>query len=88
MVGVHQRNICTKFEANPCMGLRKVEKQKVHDQRRTQGDCQSYTHSLSVTKKGENITKFVRGRGKTLGVNCNLDLKGNHVKTLNMKLYC
>ena len=30
LVGVHPRNIHTKFEANPCSGLREVEKQKVH----------------------------------------------------------
>ena len=26
LVGVHPRNIHTKFEANPCSGLREVEK--------------------------------------------------------------
>ena len=31
LVGVHPRNIHTKFEANPCSGLREVEKlKKVH----------------------------------------------------------
>ena len=31
LVGVHPRNIHTKFEANPCSGLREeVEKLKVH----------------------------------------------------------
>ena len=28
LVGVHPRNIHTKFEANPCSGLREVEKLK------------------------------------------------------------
>ena len=30
LVGVYQRNIHTKFEANPCSGLREVEKLKIH----------------------------------------------------------
>ena len=31
LVGVHPRNIHTKYEANPCSGLREVEKtKKVH----------------------------------------------------------
>ena len=50
LVGVHPRNIHTKFEANPCSGLRgEVEKLKSsrrrQQRRRTQPD-----HSLSVTK--------------------------------------
>ena len=58
-VGVHPRNIHTKFEANPCSGLREVEKlkssrrqqrQRRQRQRRTQPDRYSHTHSLSVTK--------------------------------------
>ena len=66
-VGVHPRNIHTKFEANPCSGLRgEVEKLKSsrrqqrqrrqrqrRRRRRTQPDRYSHTHSLSVTKKGE-----------------------------------
>ena len=61
-VGVHPRNIHTKFEANPCSGLRgEVEKLKSsrrqqrqrrqRQRRRTQPDRYSHTHSLSVTKK-------------------------------------
>ena len=43
LVGVHPRNIHTKFEANPCSGSREeVEEQKStrrrRRQRRTQGD--------------------------------------------------
>ena len=60
-VGVHPRNIHTKFEANPFNGLRKeVEKLKKlmptmkrrqrQQRRQTQGDRCSHTHSLSVTK--------------------------------------
>ena len=63
-VGVHPRNIHTKFEANPCSGLRgEVEKLKSsrrqqrqrrqrqrQRRRRTQPDRYSHTHSLSVTK--------------------------------------
>ena len=65
-VGVHPRNIHTKFEANPCSGLRgEVEKLKSsrrqqrqrrqrqrqrRRRRRTQPDRYSHTHSLSVTK--------------------------------------
>ena len=59
--GVHPRNIHTKFEANPCSGLRgEVEKLKSsrrqqrqrqrRRRRRTQPDRYSHTHSLSVTK--------------------------------------
>ena len=70
-VGVHPRNIHTKFEANPCSGLRgEVEKlkssrrqqrqrrqrQRRRRRRRTQPDRYSHTHSLSVTKK---IMKFI-----------------------------
>ena len=62
LVGVHPRNIHTKFEANPCSGLRgEVEKLKSsrrqqrqrqrRRRRRTQPDRYSHTHSLSVTKK-------------------------------------
>ena len=64
LVGVHPRNIHTKFEANPCSGLRgEVEKLKSsrrqqrqrrqrqrRRRRRTQPDRYSHTHSLSVTK--------------------------------------
>ena len=60
-VGVHPRNIHTKFEANPCSGLRgEVEKlkssrrqqrQRQRRRRRTQPDRYSHTDSLSVTKK-------------------------------------
>ena len=42
-LGVHLRNIHTKFEANPCSGLREeIKKVKSSRQRRrwTQGDCQ------------------------------------------------
>ena len=72
-VGVHPRNIHTKFEANPCSGLRgEVEKLKSsrrqqrqrrqrqrqrRRRRRTQPDCYSHTHSLSVTKK---YLKFIK----------------------------
>ena len=60
-IGVHPRNIHTKFEANPCSGLRlEVEKLKSsrrqqrqrqrRRRRRTQPDRYSHTHSLSVTK--------------------------------------
>ena len=42
LVGVHPRNIHTKFEANPCSGLREVEKLKSsrrrQQRRRTQPD--------------------------------------------------
>ena len=38
LVGVHPRNIHTKFEANPCSGLREVEKLKSSRRRRTQPD--------------------------------------------------
>ena len=65
LVGDHPRNIHTKFEANPCSGLRgEVEKLKSsrrqqrqrrqrqrRRRRRTQPDRYSHTHSLSVTKK-------------------------------------
>ena len=57
LVGVHPRNIHTKFEANPCSGLRgEVEKlkssrrQQRRQRRWTQPDRQSHTHSLSVTR--------------------------------------
>ena len=69
-VGVHPRNIHTKFEANPCSGLRgEVEKLKSsrrqqrqrrqrqrqrRRRRRTQPDRYSHTHSLSVTNKSVN----------------------------------
>ena len=71
-VGVHPRNIHTKFEANPCSGLRgEVEKLKSsrrqqrqrrqrqrRRRRRTQPDRYSHTHSLSVTKKDDtNLRK-------------------------------
>ena len=57
LVGVHPRNIQTKFEANPCSGLREVKKLKSsrrrrrRRQRRTQYDRLSHTRLLSVTKK-------------------------------------
>ena len=68
-VGVHPRNIHTKFEANPCSGLRgEVEKLKSsrrqqrqrrqrrrQRRRRTQPDRYSHTHSLSVTKNGSYL---------------------------------
>ena len=70
-VGVHPRNIHTKFEANPCSGLRgEVEKLKSsrrqqrqrrrqrRRRRRTQPDRYSHTHSLSVTKKAPGVTHF------------------------------
>ena len=55
LVGVHRKNIHTKFEANPYSGLReKVETLKKSSRRRrrrrTQGDRYSHTHSLIVTK--------------------------------------
>ena len=66
-VGVHPSNIHTKFEANPCSGLRgEVEKLKSsrrqqrqrrqrqrRRRRRTQPDRYSHTHSLSVTKNNK-----------------------------------
>ena len=65
-VGVHPRNIHTKFEANPCSGLRgEVEKLKSsrrqqrqrqrQRRRRTQPDRYSHTHSLSVTKNHKEV---------------------------------
>ena len=55
LVGVHRRNIHTKFEANPCSGLREeVEVEKVHaNDNNDDGHSliASHTHSLSVTKK-------------------------------------
>ena len=60
LVGVHPRNIHTKFEANPCSGLgEEVEKvkssrrQRRRQRRRTQGDRYSHTHSMSVTKNAK-----------------------------------
>ena len=51
LVGDHPRNIHTKFEANPCSGLRgEVEKLNSSRRQRTQPDRYSHTHSLSVTK--------------------------------------
>ena len=55
LVGVHPRNIHTKFEANPCRGLREeVEKlRKVHatdDDNDGHSLIAGVTHSLSVTK--------------------------------------
>ena len=50
LIGVHPRNIHTKFEANPCNGLRgeveKLNSSRRQRRRRTQPDP-----SLSVTKK-------------------------------------
>ena len=58
LVEVHPRNIHRKCEANPCSGLREVEKLKSsRRQRRTQPDRWSHTHSLSVTKKVWNTDK-------------------------------
>ena len=48
LVGIHQRHIHTKFEANACR-LRK-EVKKVKSSQRRQVDRQSHTHLLSVTK--------------------------------------
>ena len=75
-VGVHPRNIHTKFEANPCSGLRgEVEKLKSsrrqqrqrrqrrrqrRRRRRTQPDRYSHTHSLSVTKNAIKWYKLSR----------------------------
>ena len=64
LVGVHPRNIHTKFEANPCSRLREVKKKKkVHaddDDNNNDDDdddddnghslIASHTHSFSVTK--------------------------------------
>ena len=76
-VGVHPRNIHTKFEANPCSGLRgEVEKLKSsrrqqrqrrqrQRRRRTQPDRYSHTHSLSVTNKimqQHGITRFLKSK--------------------------
>ena len=72
-VGVHPRNIHTKFEANPCSGLRgEVEKLKSsrrqqrqrrqrqrRRRRRTQPDRYSHTHSLSVTKNRVKVRFFI-----------------------------
>ena len=74
-VGVHPRNIHTKFEANPCSGLRgEVEKLKSsrrqqrqrrqrqrRRRRRTQPDRYSHTHSLSVTKNTYNPITVSKG---------------------------
>ena len=69
-VGVYPRNIHTKFEANPCSGLRgEVEKLKSsrrqqrqrrqrQRRRRTQPDRYSHTHSLSVTKNHRKYLKI------------------------------
>ena len=62
LVGVHPRHIHTKFEANPCSGLRveveklKSSRRRQQRRRRTQPDRYSHTHSLSVTK---NIYKYI-----------------------------
>ena len=53
LVGVHPRNINTKFEANPCSGWRgEVEKLKSSRDNDDDGHSliASHTHSLSVTK--------------------------------------
>ena len=77
-VGVHPRNIHTKFEANPCSGLRvEVEKLKSsrrqqrqrqrRRRRRTQPDRYSHTHSLSVTKKAFTSSYIVMWKTETCG---------------------
>ena len=70
-VGVHPRNIHTKFEANPCSGLRgEVEKlkssrrQQRQRRRRTQPDRYSHTHSLSVTNKSNTVSGNIESRLK------------------------
>ena len=63
LVGVHPRNIHTKFEANPCSGLRgeveklKSSRRRQRRRRRTQPDRYSHTHSLSVTKNRGSISR-------------------------------
>ena len=58
LVGVHPRNIHTKFEANLFNGLRgEVENLKSSRRKRrrqTQPDRKSHTHSLSVSKNTAN----------------------------------
>ena len=51
LVGVHPRNIHTKFEANPCSGLREVEKLKSSRRRQRRRRRTQPDRSLSVTKK-------------------------------------
>ena len=88
-VGVHPRNIHTKFEANPCSGLRgEVEKLKSsrrqqrqrrqrqrqrRRRRRTQPDRYSHTHSLSVTNKKDRLKNMC---AMTLEVGMLADVRG------------
>ena len=58
LVGVHLRKIHTKFEANPCSGLREeVEKLKKFNDNDGHSLIASHTHSSSVTKNGKFIMK-------------------------------
>ena len=53
LVRVHQKNIHSNFEANPCSSLTEVEKKFKISQRQLQAlsDHLSHTHSMSLTKK-------------------------------------
>ena len=59
LVGIHPKDIQTKFEANPCSGLREVENlKKNHADYDNDDDDNNDGHrvirSLSVTKNGTN----------------------------------
>ena len=56
LVGVHPRNIHTKFEANPCNEVEKLKKVHADDDRHRV--IASHTHSLSVTKKYKYYSTF------------------------------
>ena len=49
LVGVHQRNIHTKFEANPCSGLREVEKLVHADDDNNDDDRHSLIARITLT---------------------------------------
>ena len=50
LVGVHPRNIHTKFEANPCSGFRgEVEKLKSSRRRRQRSDGHSLVARVTLT---------------------------------------
>ena len=50
LVGVHPRNIHTKFEAIPCSGSREVEKPKTDDNDKDNDDGHRVIARVSVTK--------------------------------------
>ena len=58
LVGVHPRNIHTKFEANPCSGLRgeveklKSSRRRQRRRRRTQPDRYSVTKNRGSISRG------------------------------------